>query len=140
MAKLTPVEYFEKLKRRLSAATDDIRKGVEAVTENPMEKAAAKKDKWLQGIIDAHASGKWERGLLRTDLADWKKAMIDKGVARIATGIAGAEKKVVAFATELLPFQDRLKTEIDRMPDVTLDDSIARMAAWARGMAEFKRS
>jgi len=139
MAKLSPAEFREKHARRLKGATDDMRRGVEAVTESPTAKAAAKADKMRANVVAAIDSGKWAKGLTRVGVDDWKKAMIDKGVGRVAAGIDGAAEKVEAFAAELLPHIDRGKTEIERLPDVTLEDNINRMTTFVRHMAKFTR-
>ncbi len=140
MAKLTPAEFQEKHARRLKAAISDMQKGVEAVTQSPTEAAAAKKEKMRAGINAAIDNGKWEQGLKRVTLAEWKDKMLTKGLGRVAAGIDAAAPKVVAFASELLPYQDNLKSELARMPDVTLEDSISRMTTFIRGMAKFKRT
>lgn len=140
MAKLTPDEFVDKHARRLKGATEDIRRGVERVTESPTAKAAAKKDKMKANLVAALDSGKWERGLKRVTLEDWKGKMIDKGVGRIAAGIDAAAPKVRAFASELLPHIDKVQAEIKSMPDVSLEDNINRMTTFIRGMAKFKRT
>ena len=140
MAKLTPLEFQEKHARRLKAAVEDVRKGIDRVTESPTEKAAAKQDKMLTALTASVTSGKWAQGLKRVSLEDWKRKARDIGVNRIAAGIDGAKDKVVAFAEELLPHIDRQKSKIAGMPDVTLDDNINRMTTFIRGMADFKRT
>lgn len=140
MAKLTAVEFQEKHARRLKAAVEDVRKGIDRVTENPCEKAAAKQDKMLTNLTAAVTSGKWADGLKRVSLEDWKKKARDIGVNRIAAGIDGAKTKVIAFAEQLLPHIDREKAKLASMPDVTLDDNINRMTSFVRGMANFKRT
>lgn len=140
MARVTPEEFQEKQARNLKNSIPDIVRGVERVSEAPTLKAAAKKDKMLAGVTAAVNSGKWEAGLKRVSLEEWKTKMIDKGTGRIAAGIDGARDKTIAFAAELLPFQDNLKAKVDKMPDVTLEDSINRMTTFVRGMANFKRS
>jgi len=140
MAKLSALEFQEKHARRLKASVEDVRKGIDKVTENPCEKAAAKQDKMLTNLTAAVNSGKWATGLKRVDLATWKKKARDIGVNRIAAGIDGAKEKVVAFAEVLLPHIDRGKEKIKAMPDVTLDDNINRMTSFIRHMAEMKRS
>jgi len=65
--------------------------------------------------------------------------MINKGIGRVASGIDEAAAKVRSFASELLPYQDSLKGQIERLPDVTLEDNINRMVTWIRGMARFQR-
>ena len=140
MAKLTAVEFQEKHARRLKAAVEDVRKGIDRVTENPCEKAAAKQDKMLTNLTAAVSAGKWAAGLKRVSLEDWKSKARDIGVNRIAAGIDGAKTKVIAFAEQLLPHIDREKAKIAAMPDVTLDDNINRMTSFVRGMANFKRT
>jgi len=139
MSKLTAEEFATKQATRLKQATQDMADGVNKVTENPAKKAADKKDKWLAGIQRAHQNGKFVNGLNRVTLDSWKKAMIEKGVPRVAQGIDAAHDKVVDFANQLLPFQDNLKNTVNKMPDVTLEDSINRMVSWTRGMSKFTR-
>jgi len=139
MAKLTAAEFQEKHARRLKAATEDMRKGVMAVTKSPTAAAADKKEKMRANLTAALDSGKWEKGLRRVTLEDWKKKMVDVGVARVASGIDGAKAKTIAFADQLLPHIDSVQAEIKKLPDVTLEDSINRMTTFVRGMAKFQR-
>lgn len=140
MAKLTPVEYQEKHARRLTAAVPDIQKGIDRVTENPCEKAADKKDKMLANLTAAVQDGKWERGLRRVTLSEWKDKAKNIGAGRVAAGIAAAKTKVIAFAEELLPHIDAGQTALKTMPDISLEDNINRMVAFTRHMATFKRT
>lgn len=140
MAKLTAAEFAEKWQRRLSAAAPDITKGINRVDVSPTEQAAGKKDKMLTNLTAAVQGGKWEAGLRRVTLADWKKAAIDKGVPRISAGVANAGAKVSNFASQLLSYQDSLQSQITNMPDLTIEDNINRAVTWIRGMGKFKRS
>lgn len=140
MAKLTAQEFQAKHARRLKAAVEDVRTGIDRVTENPCDKAAAKADKMLANLTNSVTSGKWAAGLKRVTLEEWKRKARDIGVNRIAAGIDGASEKVVAFAEQLLPHIDREQAKIKAMPDVTLDDNINRMTSFIRGMANFKRT
>jgi len=140
MAKLTSTEFQEKHARRLKASVEDVRRGIDRVTENPCEKAALKADKMLANITTAVTTGKWAAGLKRVPLEEWKRKTRDIGVNRIAAGIDGAKDKVIAFAEQLLPHIDREQAKIQAMPDVTLDDNINRMTQFCRGMAAFKRT
>jgi len=139
MAKLTASQFQEKHARRLKAAVQDVRDGIDRVTENPCEKAAAKSDKMLTNLTNAVNSGKWANGLKRVSLEEWKKKARDIGVNRIAAGIDGAKEKVTAFAEVLLPHIDRGREKIKAMPDVTLDDNIGRMTEFIRHMATMTR-
>lgn len=139
MAKLTPDEFTEKHSRRLKGAITDMQRGVEGVTASPTLAAAAKKDKMRAEINRSIDSGKWEAGLKRVSLQEWKDKMIQKGLGRVAAGIDAAAGKVKDFAAQLLPFQDTLAATIKKMPDVSLEDNINRMTSWIRGMAKFQR-
>lgn len=140
MAKVTAAEFREKHARRLKGAVEDMRRGVENVTESPTAKAAKKVDKMRTNLLKSIDDGKWVKGLERVSLEEWKDKMINKGIGRVAAGIDAAAGKVEAFASELLPHIDKVKAEIQNLPDTTLEDNIQRMVTFTRGMAKFQRS
>lgn len=140
MARLTAAEFQEKHARRLSAATEDVRKGIDKVTVNPCEQAAAKSAKMLTNLTASVNDGRWAAGLKRVSLEQWKKQAKDVGVGRIASGINAAKDKVIAFAEQLLPHIDAQQAKIKSMPDLSLEDNINRMTTFIRGMADFKRT
>lgn len=137
--RLSPQDAADKHIRRTTAAVEDMRKGVAAVTEAPTQAAVRKLDKMQQRWLEAYNSGKIQRGLERVSLEDWKSAMLDKGVGRVASGVTAARSKLEGFYGELFAYEDRLLSDIDGMSDLTLEDSIARSAAWIRGMSKFTR-
>lgn len=137
--KLTAAEFREKHARRLKGAVDDIRLGVERVTEAPGAKAALKKDKWIQNLSKQETVDKWARRVASVTLEDWKNQMVNKGIGRIAAGIDAAAPKVEEFAEKLIAHQNTGLAKIDGMPDLTLEDSIQRMSSWTRHMSTFKR-
>lgn len=139
MAKLTPQQVAEKHARRTTAAVQDMIEGVRNVTTSPTEQAASKKDKLVARWNESINSGKWERGLRAVSLDQWKTSMIEKGAQRVAAGVAGAKGKIEAFYAELLPYQNDLSVKIASMPDLTLEDAIARANAQIRGMAAFRK-
>lgn len=135
---ISPSEFAKKWNRRLKGALPDIRSGVERVSESPMEKAAAAQDKMKARLIEAIDSGKWAMRLRSVSLDEWKKKLIEKGLPAISTGADLAIPRVEDFANQLLSFQKTAIAEIDRMPTLTLEDSIRKMEAWIRKMATFK--
>jgi len=137
--KLTAEQFAEKHARRLKGSTEDIRQGVQRVTVAPTLQAVAKKDKMIQNLTEAVQSGKWERGLKRVSLDEWKEKTLTKGIGRIAAGIDSAHDKMVDFGGQLLDYESGLQKEVETMPDLTLEDSISRMTTWVRGMAKFTR-
>jgi len=135
--RVTPDQYQEKHARRLKAAVPDIQAGIQRVTESPTAAAAAAQAKMLERLTNAVTSGKWAGRLRAVSTEQWKNAALTKGVPRIASGIDGAADKVKSMAAKLLPFENSLLGEIERMPDATIEDSISRATAWMRGMAKY---
>jgi ElaB/YqjD/DUF883 family membrane-anchored ribosome-binding protein len=140
MARVTPEQFQEKHARRLKASIQDIQAGIERVSVAPTAKAAKKADKMKARLVESIDSGKWQRGLMKVSLEEWKEKAVRKGIPRIADGIDSAAKKVVDFAGQLLPHIDKVKSDIDKLPDLTIEDSINRMVTFTRGMSKFKKS
>ena len=136
----TPKNAAAKWQNRLKSAQTEIRQGVEAVTESPTEKAAAKSDKWLAGVQSAHANGKYVERLRGVTLQQWKDKTINVGLGRIAAGVDAAVGDVEDFYGELFAYEENLKRTVEAMADTNLQDSINRMVAWAEGMSKFHRS
>lgn len=137
MAKLTAKEVQEKHGRRLKGAIEDMRSGIERVNVSPTAQAAAKQEKMKARINAAIDSGKWAAGLRAVSLEEWKDKITTKGLPRVAAGIDAAAPKVEKFYSQLLPHIDKVKVEVQKLPDLTLEDSINRMSTFVRGMARF---
>jgi len=137
--KLTPDEIADKWARRLKAATEDIRRGVEKVTVAPSEKAVTKKDKMKANLIKAIEDGTWEYWLKKYTLEAWKRDMLAKGVTRIPSGVDAASEDYREFASQLIAHINAGLAEVEKMPDLTLEDSLARVEKFLRHMAKFKR-
>lgn len=135
---MSPQEIAQKYARNVQNSTEDYRRGVERVQEAPGQRAARKQDKMRQNILAALDSGRWAERVSSVSLEQWKQNTIDKGVARLGAGAAAAQDKVAAFHAEAQPVRRELSNRIQDMPDLTLDDSVARAEAWMRGMREFK--
>jgi len=138
MAK-SPSEIAAKWARRTQAATTDYVAGVNAVTENPAEKAIAAIPKMQQNFNAAITDGRVESGFRRVTLASWRDATTNKGGQRYAPGCAAAEGKMQQFMTEFMPHVEAGQAIISNMADLTIEDSVARAAAWIRHAAEFNR-
>jgi len=140
MAKVTPEEFYEKYRKRLTGAIDDIERGIDRTDKNPMEEAIKKKEKWQARLQEAMSKGKWEAGLKRVDVNTWKETTKELMRSRLPSGIEKSRDKITAFAQELLSYQEGIKKKIESMPDITLEDRIRRMETWIREMAKFKRT
>ena len=124
---------------RVQAASDSVKNGVNAVTQNPADLAAQAKDRWIQGVQRAASEGSFEAGLANVTLADWQKAMINKGIPNMMNGARDATPKVQRFMTELLPYTAEVSSAVQAMPKGTLSDSINRATKAITMMAAFRR-
>lgn len=138
MARVNAQEYAEKWKRRLSGATEDVRRGIERTTVAPGAAAAAASDAMLRNLTSSVTSGRWARKVGAVSLADWKGAAITKGIARIPSGAAAAEAKMARVAQTLLPAVDAAAAAARAIPKVTIEDSVNRAATFMRQMRQFK--
>ncbi len=135
MAKVTPQEYAEKWARRMKGSTEDVRRGIEKVTEAPGQAAARSADAMLAGVTRSVQDGTWARQVARVSLQEWKEKALSKGINRIAAGVDAAQSRQVQMAQDLLAAVDSVADEVRRMPKGTLEDGINRMTAFARGMS-----
>lgn len=140
MPKLNPEQAAGKWQNRLSGSVEDVKQGIMRVTDSPMAKAAAQEDKWFLNLQKAKQSGRYKRGLLSVSLEEWKEKAANVGADRIPTGAAAASGKMATFYGKLFPHEQKLQSEVAKMPNTTLEDSIARMTTWVRGMAQFDKT
>lgn len=139
MVKKTPAEVADKWASRLKGATEEVRKGIDAVTESPTKKAAAQMDKLKARLLEAIESGYMKKRLEAVTLEEWK-TMAKEGAARIAGGVdAKGKAKMEKLMADLLPHIEEGQKKIASMPSTTLEDSIARAEAFIRHMHEFKK-
>lgn len=139
MARLTPEQAADKLIRRAQGAVADYVTGVKAVEESPTVAAAKNLDKAQLNYNEAITSGRMAKRLTSVSREDWIKATTEKGQARYAPGLTAAKEKVTEFFNEFLPFADRVSGEVAAMPDLTIEDSVARASHAIRRLHEFER-
>lgn len=134
--KLSAADISEKWGRRGKAAIPDAQAGVARVTVSPAEKAIAKEAKMLANTTQAIQDGRWRKGLEKVSLPEWKEKTIAKMGERMAGGIDAAAGKRQKFDDWLVNRLNAKLPEISKMPDLTLEDGIARMTSMVRHMAE----
>lgn len=133
----TPEEYAEKQARRLKQALPDMEAGIRRVTVAPTAQAAAKVQKWQARVQES--AQKWARNTGAVTLEQWRDATIAKGINRVSGGIDAAQPKVVAMASKLLPAVEAARNKARAMPDLTLQDSIARATTFMTEMSKFQK-
>lgn len=135
---ITAQQFWERWQNGMNQSADRMRMGVQAVTENPMERAHAAIDKMRAKWLASVDNGDWGMGVLNVSLQQWQQAMVQKGIPRIADGVRGAQNRVTNFAQQLLQYESQLQAQIRAMPKITPADSRARMNAWFDGMQRFE--
>lgn len=135
-----PSKVAQEWASKLGSSVNKMKEGVSAVTEAPTMKAARESSRYLSGVQEAVASGKWQRGLQAVSLQSWQDAMNGKGAARVATGATAAIPKMTQFMSKLLPYQENVKRSLDSTtPRGDFSTNIQRMVAFAQAMHEFKK-
>lgn len=124
----------------MSGASEKMKAGIQAVTESPTSKAARRSDAYLQGVQRAVASGKYQAALERVTLEDWKKAAIDKGINRVASGAMEAKGKFQTFMQEFLPFLEQGVRALEAQPRGDIEQNIQRAVTMMRYNATFRRN
>lgn len=125
--RLSAADISKKWNNNLKGSISYIEQGVDRVKEAPTEKAANKQDKMLQHLQEAVNTGRWGAALRKVSLQEWKKLMKEKVRARLAGGVDAAMDKRQAFDKYLVDTLNAVLPEIHAMPDMTLEDSVARV-------------
>lgn len=121
----------------LGNARQKIIDGVQAVTVDPGQRAIANGQAYINGVQQAFTSGKWQRGLQRSGLEGWRAPMLSVGADRAATGASANQGKFADRIAPVLAFEANLQSQIRSMPNVTIQDKVARATAWINGMHQF---
>lgn len=124
--------------QNLSAATDRMTQGAQAVTKAPGLAAAQAADKWLQRVTASKT--KFAANVAAVSLQSWQNSYINIGIPRVAQGAQAKQAKVAAFMDQFLPYLKTGVATIDNMPSTTLEDGIARATAMIRYNAKFQRN
>lgn len=123
-----------KWSQNLGASTDRIKDGVMGVAVAPGQAAAAAKETWATNTLAS--KDKWASRTAGVTKEEWQNAMIEKGLNRIAGGASAAQPKFTTFMGRLLPHIDNVKRSLPARG--TLEQNIARSAAFIRGMSKFQ--
>lgn len=133
----SPQQATDKWRNNISAATERMTTGAQAVQEAPGLAAARAADKWLARVTAS--KDKFKTNVAAVPLASWQASFINIGIPRVAQGATAKQGKVLAFMNQWLPYLQTGVATIDKMPSVTLEDGVARATAMIRYNAKFKR-
>lgn len=131
-------QVAQKWSQNLTASTQSITNGVNAVTVSPTQLAAQNVQGYLNGVNAAVTSGKWQRNLQKVTVQDWKNSMLQKGIPHIQTGATQAQAKVAQVMGPLLQFIYDTRDSINQShPRGSLAANLARANAFATAMAGY---
>lgn len=119
----------------LSNATTKITRGIQRVQQAPGAKAAAKADKWLSGV--QNSKDKFARNVAAVTLGEWQQATTE-AVGRVAEGAQRKQAKYANAVTPVFQHMANVLSQVDNMPDMTLDQRINKSVQFQRGMAGYR--
>lgn len=123
-----------------SSASGAYTDGVNAVQVAPGQLAAAAAPKMLAKVTAAIQSGKYASRVGSVSLGSWKTAATQKGAQRLGPGAQASEGKMTSFLNDFLPVAAQVSQQVDSMPKMTIEDSVARAAAAIRAFAAWGAS
>ena len=139
MAIPSAAEVAQRWQAGISSSGTRYTDGVQSTTKDPTALAIQNQGKLQNNFNQAVSSGRWARNLGRVGKVGWQTAT----VAKAQNWQTGAQASVGKFETAMGPvlqIEASLQSQIASMPSATLADSIARMAAWATGLHNWKLS
>jgi hypothetical protein len=134
MARVNAQQLADKWGRRMQAASQDIAAGVDRTTKDPGALAAAAKTLWVSRISDPAVQNSWATNVAKTGAASWKDAMKNKGIPRLATGIARAQQTKIGRWTSLLSAVDAAVADANAHPRGDINANLARANTFALSM------
>ena len=137
MPRVSPGDAAKRWSSGASGAGTRYSEGVRNVTTAPGAKAAAKVDKYRQGVTNSVE--KWRTRTAGVSLSDWQEAAANKGASRYSEGVAQAEGKMAAFNQQFYPFLETVERELAAMPDLTLEQRAEKAKQAALKIAKFQR-
>lgn len=133
---LSADQVAAKWAQNTGSATQAYTDGVNAVTVAPGQAAARAVELWATNV--AASKNKYAANSSKVTLQDWQAAAVNKGAARLASGVQAAQPKMQAAMQKLLPY---IQQQVNALPQRgSLDQNINRMTAFVRGMAKYNQS
>ena len=136
--RMSPTDISDKWGKNQKASVPFIIKGLDNVTEDPGIKAVEKQDKMLANLTESITNGTWAKRRLKVGLSEWREKTKKKVTERMSGGVDGAMPKRKEFDSWLVTQLNAVLPEIAGMPDMTLEDSVARVRRLMEHMSENK--
>ena len=131
----SPDEMLSNWKKRLASSTEDITKAVNLVKEAPGVKAARNKANWINAMNSPDVQNRWAKNVAAVSLETWKDRMIKKGIPALMNAVNNVdESKMKNFFTWLIDAENNVLADIEKMPNLTFENRVARATTWIRNM------
>lgn len=129
-----PDQLAQNWANNLAGATSRMQAGAQAVTTPPGQAAAAQQAVWLANTTAA--ANRWAQNVAAVSTASWQNSYITKGLPRVGTGAQAAQAQFAQTLSRIIAAE---KTIVPSLPARgSLDQNIARSAAFARAMNQLK--
>ena len=135
MATPTPEQGAGRWVQGLQGATERMRQGAEAVTQSPGALAARRRQEWLARLQASQE--KWAKNVSRVTADEWRRAYVEKGLPRVASGAQAAQGKYADFAQRFYPVASQVSQEVKAMPKLTEEDALNRVRHVIRRFRQF---
>jgi hypothetical protein len=137
---ITPEAASQKWAQSMGAAGAAYKAGVMAVTQSPMQLAAQNQQGYINGVMAAVNTGKWQAGLNRVSLSAWQNAAANLGSQRLGAGATNAQPKVLSFMQSFWPTLQSAQNQVKQMPADTYEARKARSTTMMDLLHAFKRT
>ncbi len=135
--RVSPSDGGNAWQQGFGAAGAKYQRGVEAVTVAPNKKAAEALPRWIASVTSKKTQDKYVRRNQAVTLESWKAAATQFGVPNLSRGAQKGAPKYASFAEKFYPYMSTGMAKIASMPNVTLEDRIARATEMMRHNAGF---
>lgn len=135
--RVSPQEGGSAWSQGFGAAGAKYQRGVQGVTVAPNELAAKALPRWVAAVSSKKVQDKYVSRNRAVTLESWKQSTVEFGVPNLARGAAKGTSKYAAFAEKFYPVLTANLQKIASMPNVTLEDRIARANTMMRENSKF---
>ena len=113
-------------------------RGVQNVKTAPNAKAAAALPRWIASVNSKAVQDKFVANNNAVTLQSWQAATTQYGVPNLSRGATKGATKYSTFAAKFYPYLSQGLAQIQAMPNITLQDRIAKSVALMNYNAAYK--
>lgn len=135
---MTPEQAAQKWARNAAGAVQSYTEGIQRVTVNPMERAAARASAYRDGCNRAFEQGTFVAGCRRVSLDQWRAMALTKGARNYPEGIRLGAPRMQQFLQAWLPAVNGMVQQLNQAnPRGDIEQNIQRMVSLVRSAAQW---